>query len=226
MALTLNDKYIKGFVSEAELAAIQSEISAAHKTLLSGSGEGNDFLRIYECERLKSIFWQVDFHLPDGSRHLMCHVRMINPFDRDTTTYWWSNVAVPDDGKTRVLASNKMVISYVDGACNFERLPHLRAFEPKDPTYPSNAPRAFDYFIQKDRDGESTWEAAAYGDGVVFYERSTAPLYYKKLFCWGKHRAGDHWQEFLSDGEGTGYYAELQAGIAPSQMPFILDSTE
>ena len=44
MALTLNDKYIKGFVSEAELAAIQSEISAAHKTLLTGSGEGNDFL--------------------------------------------------------------------------------------------------------------------------------------------------------------------------------------
>lgn len=181
-------------------------------------GEGNDFLRIYEFERNKSIFWQVDFHLPDGSKHLMCHVRMINPFDRDTTTYWWSNVAVPDDGKTRVLASNKMVISFIDGVCNFERLPKLRAFLPIDPTYPSRAPRAFDYFIQKDKDGESTWEAAAYGDGVVFYERSTAPLYYKKLFCWGKHRAGDHWQEFLSDGEGTGYYAELQAGIAPSQM--------
>ena len=44
MALILNDKYIKGFVSEAELAAIQGEISAAHKTLLTGSGEGNDFL--------------------------------------------------------------------------------------------------------------------------------------------------------------------------------------
>ena len=44
MALRLNDKYIKDFVSEAELAAIQSEISAAHKTLLTGSGEGNDFL--------------------------------------------------------------------------------------------------------------------------------------------------------------------------------------
>jgi hypothetical protein len=51
----------------------------------------------------------------------------------------------------------------------------------------------------------------------VLFERSTPPLYFKKLFCWGNHRAGKHWQEFLSD-EGCGYYAEIQAGIAPSQL--------
>jgi glucose-6-phosphate isomerase len=44
MALTLNDKYVRGFVDEGELSAIQTEISAAHKTLLDGSGEGSDFL--------------------------------------------------------------------------------------------------------------------------------------------------------------------------------------
>ena len=44
MALTLNDKYIKGFVDAKELEKIQSEVSAAHKMLLDGSGEGNDFL--------------------------------------------------------------------------------------------------------------------------------------------------------------------------------------
>ena len=181
-------------------------------------GEGNDFLRIYEFERNKSVFWQVDFHLPDGSEHLISHVKIVNPFDKDTSMYWWTNIAVPDDRKTRVLASNKHVISFVDNACSFERLPYLRAFEGKDISYPVNASRAFDFFIQKDNDGESTWEAAAYSDGTVFYERSTAPLYYKKLFCWGNHKAGDHWQEFLSEGEGTGYYAEIQAGIAPSQL--------
>ena len=181
-------------------------------------GEGNDFLRIYEFERNKSIFWQADFHLPDTSRELICHVRMVNPFDKDTTTYWWSNIAVPDDGKTRVLASCKSVISFIDGKCHFERLPSVSAMPGIDVTYPDRATRAFDYFIQKDYEGQSTWEAAAYGDGLVFFERSTAPLYYKKLFTWGHHRAGKHWQEFLSDGEGTGYYAELQAGIAPSQL--------
>ena len=181
-------------------------------------GKGNDFLRIYEFERNKSVFWQVDFHLPDGSEHLISHVKIVNPFDKDTSIYWWTNIAVPDDGKTRVLASNKHVISFVDNACSYERLPYLKAFDGKDMSYPINASRAFDFFIQKDEEGESTWEAAAYSDGTVFYERSTAPLYYKKLFCWGNHRAGEHWQEFLSAGEGTGYYAEIQAGIAPSQL--------
>lgn len=186
--------------------------------VIMNDGEGNDFLRIYEFERNKSVFWQVDFHLPDGSPHLISHVKIINPFKQETTMYWWTNIAVPDDGKTRVLASNKNVISFVDNACSLERLPYLKAFDGRDMSYPVNASRAFDFFIQKDKDGESTWEAAAYSDGTVFYERSTAPLYYKKLFCWGNHRAGDHWQEFLSEGEGTGHYAEIQAGIAPSQL--------
>ncbi len=181
-------------------------------------GAGNDFLRIYEFERNKSIFWQVDIHLPDGSPRLISHVRLVNPFDRATTTYWWTNIAVHDEGSTRVLASNKNVISFVEGKCKYETLPKLDALDGIDATYPGRSPRAYDYFIQKNEDGESTWEAAAYPDGLVFYERSTAPLYYKKLFSWGNHRAGKHWQEFLSDGEGTGYYAEIQAGIAPSQL--------
>ena len=180
-------------------------------------GEGNDFLRIYEFERTKSAFWQLDLHLPEGSQHLMCHVRLMNPFDVATTTYWWTNIAVTDDFNTRVLASNKYVMSFDKGLCCYDRLPEIRQMPGIDATYPRNATNAFDYFIQKDREGESTWEAAAYNDGLVFYERSTAPLYYKKLFVWGAHRAGYHWQEFLSNGEGTGYYAEIQAGIAPSQ---------
>lgn len=185
---------------------------------LLDDGEGNEFIRIYEFERNKSAFWQLDLHLPDDSRQLMCHVRIMNPFDKATTTYWWTNIAVIDDFKTRVLASNKYVISFDKGLCCYDRLPEIRQMPGVDATYPCNATGAFDYFIQKDRENESTWEAAAYKNGLVFYERSTAPLYYKKLFVWGAHRAGYHWQEFLSDGEGTGYYAEIQAGIAPSQI--------
>ncbi len=44
MTVKLNDTYIKPFVKEDELQAIQGEITAAHKCLLEGSGEGNDFL--------------------------------------------------------------------------------------------------------------------------------------------------------------------------------------
>ena len=181
-------------------------------------GAGNDFLRIYEFERNKSIFWQVDFHLPAGSERLFSHVKLINPFDRDTTTYWWSNIAVRAESRVRILASHKQVISFVDGACRYETLPNLVAMNNIDATYPANADRAYDYFIQCEDENASTWEAAAYEDGSIFYERSTAPLLYKKLFAWGEHSAGKHWQEYLSDGKGSGYYAEMQAGIAPSQL--------
>ena len=44
MTIRLNDTYIKPFIEEAELSAIKADISAAHKTLLDGNGEGNDFL--------------------------------------------------------------------------------------------------------------------------------------------------------------------------------------
>ena len=181
-------------------------------------GDGNEFIRIYEFERNKSIFWQVDFHLPAGEKRLYSHVKLINPFDRATTTYWWSNIAVRAESRVRVLASEKQVISFVDGACRYETLPNLVAMNGIDATYPANADRAYDYFIQCEDKNASTWEAAAYEDGSVFYERSTAPLLYKKLFAWGEHAAGKHWQEYLSDGKGTGYYVELQAGIAPSQL--------
>lgn len=180
--------------------------------------EGNDFLRIYEFERMKSLFWQVDFHLPDDSRELIVHVRMVNPFDRATTTYWWSNVAAQDDdGKTRVLCSGSRIISFLNGMMTYESLPEIQAMPSIDVTYPSRATRSFDFFIQPEDEDFCTWEASAYGSGVTLYERSTPPLSCKKLFTWGNHHAGRHWQEFLSE-KGHGFYAEIQAGIAPSQL--------
>ncbi len=44
MTVRLNDTYIKPFIKEEDLNAIQGEITAAHKCLLNGNGEGNDFL--------------------------------------------------------------------------------------------------------------------------------------------------------------------------------------
>ena len=44
MALRLNDTYVKPFLDEKEMASIKDEVLAAHKSLLSYTGEGNDFL--------------------------------------------------------------------------------------------------------------------------------------------------------------------------------------
>ncbi len=186
-------------------------------TAILNDDDGNDFLRMYEFERCTGVFWQMDFHLPDDSKHLICHVKIVNPFDEATTTYWWTNIAVPDTGKTRVLASSEKVIFFMNRIFDYTTLPYIDAMPGADLSYPSQATRGFDYFFQPDERFTDAWEAASYEDGFTFYERSTAPLLYRKLFCWGNHHAGKHWQEYLSD-KGTGYYAEIQAGIARSQV--------
>lgn len=177
--------------------------------------DGNDFLRFYEFERAKECFFQVDLHLPPGSRQLFAHVRIVNPGD-DTTTYWWTNAAVPDDGGTRVLSSSENVIVACGGGLAYGKLPHLPGME-GDMSYPRNAPRSFDYFFQPEEGVRTEWEAAVDKKGFAFYDRSTAPLIYHKMFCWGNHRGGERWQQYLSDGK-NGRYVELQAGIARSQM--------
>ena len=44
MTVKLNDTYVKSFIKDEEIKAISAEVEAAHKCLLAGNGEGNDFL--------------------------------------------------------------------------------------------------------------------------------------------------------------------------------------
>lgn len=178
--------------------------------------QGNDFVRMYEFERGKSTLFQIDFHLPDGSPLLYSHVKVFNPFDRDTTTYWWTNIAIPEDGNTRILSStNKVMV--LGEKMSYEELPHLSPFGDADLSYPHNASRGYDHFYQTPDGALSSWEAGADNEGNVFFDRATAPLLYHKMFCWGNHSAAKHWQEHLSD-PGKGYYIEIQGGFARSQM--------
>ena len=39
------------------------------------------FLRCFEYERCKGLYWSVDFHLPDGDDFLSCYVRIVNRKD-------------------------------------------------------------------------------------------------------------------------------------------------
>ena len=44
MAMTLDQRYLKGFVEAHELEGIRTQVEAAHRTLHEKSGLGNDFL--------------------------------------------------------------------------------------------------------------------------------------------------------------------------------------
>ena len=177
---------------------------------------GEQFLRMYEFERAKECVFQIDLFLPENSHCLYSHIKVTNPHNEDKTTYWWTNIAVPEDGKTRILSSSENVIAVCASNLTYEKLPYLSVMD-GDLSYPINATRSFDYFYQPKENVKTTWECAVNKDGFTFYDRSTSPLVYHKMFCWGNHRGGKRWQQYLSDDE-NGDYIEMQAGFARSQM--------
>lgn len=187
---------------------------------------GGTFLRMYEYERQKCLFLQIDFHLPDGAEYLAAHVRIMNSKAQHSPLYWWTNIAVEENRGARVLSGTKEVIyicpetqktqSSTHGFAHGE-MPFLKTLGGQDASYPKNLPYSNEYFFQNPKDISRTWEAVAYDDGTAFWERSTDTLRYRKMFCWGNHPGGTHWKRFLSD-DVNGDYLEIQSGLAPTQV--------
>ncbi len=199
----------------------------------------NQVLRMWEYERQKRVFWQVDFRL-EGAL-LQAHVRVVNPHAEATPMYWWTNVAIPQDESTRVFSGTADVLiqepdaqvawlreqglpvsaETVAAAPVFfgrGRLPWLSDGSATfDASYPTAYQRASEYFFQNPTTDPGPWEAASYADGHLFWERSTQPLRFRKMFCWGRHPGGQWWCDFLSE-PGRGDYLEVQAGLAPTQL--------
>ena len=44
MPLKLDDRYLKGFISQHEYDQLEPQVKAANSLLMSGEGAGNDFL--------------------------------------------------------------------------------------------------------------------------------------------------------------------------------------
>lgn len=178
-----------------------------------------EFLRIYEFERLKSIFWQIDFHLPKNATELMCHAKLINPFEKPTTVYYWSNVGLPYNQEMRFLFSGTDIIHRGNGKMNYSQLPkanNVRMMENKDITYPKNFNMIFEYYVQNYN--ATPWQMAIYPNNDIVFEISTECANVKKLFHWGEHAGATTWQDNLAKGTEAKKYIEMQTGIAPSQF--------
>ncbi|MCK5128739.1 MAG: DUF5107 domain-containing protein [Clostridiales bacterium] len=184
--------------------------------------QGEEFLRMYEYERIKGVFLQIDFHLPDNEKCLYAHVNIFNSHDTPTSLYWWTNTAVEQNRHMHVLSGNQEIIMThpTDGkydAFLHDTMPKPKALDEIDVSYPENCPFSMEYFFQNESTFEQTWEAAAYDDGSSFFERSTPEMPYRKMFCWSNRNGGQHWQNFLSE-KGSPYYTEIQSGIFPTQV--------
>lgn len=193
-------------------------------TLFSGVVEGPDgepVLRLWEWERWRGVAFIVDLWLPRDAGVLAARVRIRNVNPSPTPMYWWTNAAVAVGPSTRVLAP-------ASSAFRTEYPNHLRRGgvpfdldgDPElDVSYPARHRTAADFFF--DLDGvEQPWIAAVGGDGHGVLHTSTPRLAGRKLFVWGTGPGGRRWQEWLSPG-GIEPYAEIQAGLAPTQFEHV-----
>ncbi|MFH8788179.1 DUF5107 domain-containing protein [Streptomyces roseoverticillatus] len=178
---------------------------------------GGEMLRLWEWERLRDLPFQVDLWLPDGSDFLYVGVRIRNPHHRSAPVYWWSNIAVPEEEGSRVLAPAESAWRF-GYERSLRRVP-VPEWEGADRTYPLNSTHAADFFYDVPG-GERRWIASLGADGRGLVQTSTDALRGRKLFVWGSGRGGRRWQEWLTE-PGTGGYAEIQAGLARTQLEHV-----
>ena len=186
--------------------------------------DGEQFLRMYQYEAIEGQVLQLDFHLPDGAAQLAVQVRIENTRPGESPLYWWTNTAMPLTGGTRVFSGTAEVLYQLTpspenlqpgfGICRMPFQPNLPGV---DVSFPARIPHSVEYFFQNGRTDLAPWEVCAEPDGRGLFERSTQPLFARKMFCWGIGQGGRHWCDYLAQ-PGQGDYIEIQAGLAPSQL--------
>ncbi len=177
--------------------------------------DGGDMLRLWEWERLRDLPFQVDLWLPAGSDFLHVGVRIRNPHERPAPVYWWSNIAVPEEHRVLAPADEAWHFGYER---SLRRVP-VPEFDGVDRTYPLSGEHPADYFYEVP-DGQRRWIAALDDGGHGLVQTSTDLLRGRKLFLWGHGAGGRRWQEWLTE-PGTGGYAEIQAGLARTQLEHV-----
>ncbi|MFD6993260.1 DUF5107 domain-containing protein [Streptomyces sp. NPDC059943] len=179
--------------------------------------DGGEMVRLWEWEPLRGLPFQVDLWLPDDSDFLHVGVRIRNPHQGPAPVYWWSNIAVTEDEHTRVLAP-------ADEAWHFGYERSLRRvpvpeYDGVDRTYPLRGEYPADYFYEVPLDARK-WITSLDADGHGLVQTSTDTLRGRKLFLWGAGRGGRRWQRWLTE-PGTPGYAEIQAGLARTQLEHV-----
>ncbi|WP_285540500.1 DUF5107 domain-containing protein [Streptomyces lavendulae] len=179
--------------------------------------DGGAMLRLWEWERLRDLPFQVDLWLPADSDFLHVGVRVRNPHERPVPVYWWSNTAVPEEPGRRVLAPAEEAWHF-GYERSLRRIPVPR-WEDADRTYPLNSAHPADFFYEV-QDAARPWIASLDADGHGLAQASTGRLRGRKLFVWGAGAGGRRWQEWLT-APGAGGYAEIQAGLARTQLEHV-----
>ena len=169
-----------------------------------------EVLRFYEFERVRGIYYQMDFWLEEN--RLLVAVRIENPNDKVVPMYWWSNMATPEFEGGRVIVPASDAYNNSDGI-GIKKSP-IPIDGGIDVSYPQNIPDTIDYFYDIDLH-EQKFIANVNADGYGLLQWSSHNLKGRKLFSWGHRKGSNHWQKMLTDKAGD--YVEIQAGLGKTQ---------
>ena len=170
-------------------------------------------LRLYEFDRALETTWQVDVLLPARDDRLWIHVKAINPNAHDISFYWWTNIAAPLPGDTRVLSPADYALTHGPAGNTRVTFPERDGF---DGSYPARYPYSCSVFFRKPGTARP-WSVYVDRRGRGLSHVSTATLSGRKMFTWGSGRGGKRWMDFLS-ARGQGCYIEMQGGNTPTQL--------
>ena len=180
---------------------------------------GEKVLRLYEYERIRDVVYSISAYLPDDSDTLYLKCKIENKSDQKKHMYWWSNIAVPETPKTRVIVpTDESFLCFYNADHYVLDTASIPINEGLDVSYPGNIPSSRDFFY-KIPEKNYKWIATANEDGFGLLQCSTRELIGRKLFVWGMNPGGRHWNEWLSE-EGSAYI-EIQAGLAHTQLEHI-----
>lgn len=179
--------------------------------------DGTPVLRMYEFERIRAVVYQMDFFLPEDSRLLYARMRIVNPRKETLPMYWWSNIAVEENPRARVIIPATETYTNRHNQVSKTIVPVSGGV---DITYPTNNLESIDFFW-KLKKGERPFVCHLDENGYGLCQLSTPRLQGRKLFVWGQTPGGSHWQRFLSGAGCEGRYVEIQAGLAHTQYECI-----
>ena len=175
---------------------------------------GEDVLRFYEFERVREIYYQIDFWLDENK--LMTAVRIENQNSEVVPMYWWSNMATPEYKGGRVVVPANSAYNNSDGmGIKKSQIPFDNGI---DVSYPENIPNTIDYFYDIAKNDDK-FIANVDSEGYGLLQFSSSNLKGRKLFSWGHRKGSSHWQKMLTDKAGD--YVEIQAGLGKTQYECI-----
>ncbi len=175
---------------------------------------GEEVLRFYEFERVREVYYQIDFWLDKDK--LYNRVCIHNTNNKVVPMYWWSNIATPEFKGGRVIVPASSAYNNSDGiGISKSRIPFDKG---ADVSYPENITDTIDYFYDIPQSSPK-FIANVDSNGKGLLQYSSSMLKGRKLFSWGHVQGSYHWQQYLT--ENAGDYVEIQAGLGKTQYECI-----